>query len=142
MARTTSKPVIERLFAKSYIPSTPEGTNDYEQCWLWKGGINNAGYGLIRINKEEGMALVTRVVKHHHSGVTMNQEVHHTCGNKLCVNPNHLIIGNSKTRQQVRPTGYDHWLMRGEPVVKTCDVCGITTHRLWFTRKHNNCIAK
>lgn len=137
--RTRKQPVIDRLFAKSYIPSTPDGRNDDQQCWIWKGAVNNAGYGMIRVSDEEGMALVTRVVKNHHSGVTMNQEVHHTCGNKLCVNPKHLILGNSKTRQQVRPKGYAHWLMRGEPTTKVCDVCGIETHRLWFTRKHNMC---
>jgi hypothetical protein len=135
-----AKPVIERLFNKTYIPSTPEGTKDDQQCWTWQGGINNAGYGMIRINKEEGMGTVHRIVEQHFRPFNSNLEVQHTCGNKLCVNPNHLTIGTVKSRRQVRPTGYDHWLMReGESLTKTCDVCEKTTHRLWFSRKHKKC---
>ena len=133
------KPVIERIFNRTYIPSTPEGTKDESQCWTWQGAKNNAGYGMIRINKEEGMGTVHRIVENHFRPFNISLEVQHTCGNKLCVNPNHLIIGTVKTRVSIKPSGHDHWLMDGQDVYKTCDICGKTTHRLWFGRKHRRC---
>ena len=138
-----SKPVIERIFNKTYIPITPEGNNDDQQCWIWQGGTNNCGYGMIRINSEEGMGTVHRIVEKHFKPFNNKLEVQHSCYNKLCVNPDHLVIGTSQTRPINKPSGFNHWLMRkGETLMKTCDVCNKETHRLWFTRKHKNCIAK
>jgi hypothetical protein len=141
----TNKPVIERLFNKTYIPTTPEGNNDDQQCWTWQGGTNNAGYGLIRVNQEEGMKTVHRVVKDHYQphNSSTTPEVQHTCGNKLCVNPLHLYVGVPKTRFVYKEKTQTNWLLvakaNNEPVDKTCDVCKKTTHRLWFGRKHKDC---
>ena len=107
------KPVIERLFNKTYIPSTPEGKTDDQQCWIWQGGTNNAGYGLIRVNEEEGMKTVHRVVKDHyqpHNSI-ITPEVQHSCGNKLCVNPLHLYVGVPKTRFVYKEKTQTNWLL-------------------------------
>ena len=135
----TKKPVIERLFAKTKIPKKSDDTNDYTKCWIWCGARLNSGYGVIRVGEEEGMELVHRVVHKHFKPFNHSLEVQHNCGNRLCVNPDHLYIGDIKTRNPTHRKAQKHWLMDGQDVYKTCDVCGIRTHRLWFSRKHGDC---
>ena len=66
-------------------------------CWLWSGQISNSGYGKMMIKDESTnqtrmesapevsyMAFVGEVP----SGMIARQ----TCGNRLCVNPDHLEL--------------------------------------------------
>ena len=63
-------------------------------CWQWTGQISNSGYGRMMIKDGNG---VTRTISAHElsylgfidqlsPGVLVKQ----TCGNRLCVNPQHL----------------------------------------------------
>lgn len=133
-----SKPVIERLFQKVTIPTNKDGTYDHNQCWIWNGATLNSGYGLIRLNEEEGMRLVHRVVQDHYLPFDPKLEVQHNCGNKLCVNPSHLTTGNPSTRYQVYNKPTVHWT-KTRDCYKTCPDCGISTYILWFNRKHKHC---
>ena len=65
------------------------------ECWLWSGNMTKDGYGRVKINGKTHLAhrlsyalnvgeLVDRLV------------IHHKCGNKACVNPNHLAQVTSK----------------------------------------------
>ena len=66
------------------------------ECWIWKASHNRsykqdgkAKYGRFRLGSK-------RVYVHRymyelcHGPIPMNMEVHHTCFNSLCVNPEHL----------------------------------------------------
>lgn len=57
-------------------------------CWNWNRGFSGSGYGLI-------YADIVNVVAHRHyyqvlvGPIPKGMVVHHVCGNKTCVNPEH-----------------------------------------------------
>ena len=56
-----------------------------DDCWLWTGAVQSAGYG------NTGQGLAHRVVyTETHGVIPEGLEVDHLCSNKLCVNPEHL----------------------------------------------------
>jgi len=66
-------------------------------CNVWSGCINNVGYPMINVKGK--MKLVHRVVyEMEHGALLPNDEVHHACENKLCVNPEHLHLGTMPER--------------------------------------------
>jgi hypothetical protein len=90
-------PILERLMRKIYVdPETG--------CWLWGGGLQEDGYGVIsRGKKEEGQALVHRVSFEAFKGnIPEGYEVDHVCHDskkctlkdkcphRRCFNPEHL----------------------------------------------------
>lgn len=50
-----------------------------EGCWIWQGSLNNSGYGQHR-------RWYTRLVGKPKPGMHLD----HLCGNRWCVNPEHL----------------------------------------------------
>ena len=64
-------------------------------CWLWRGQISNSGYGRIMMSGPEGRRMESA---HRASYLTFvgpipeGGLVHQTCGNRLCVNPEHLQL--------------------------------------------------
>jgi len=62
-------------------------------CWFWTGGVNGSGYGSIlhygkaikvhRFSYELSYGLIAETL-----------EAHHKCGNKICVNPEHIQLIN------------------------------------------------
>lgn len=77
----TPRPLEERLFRR--VVKTPT-------CWLWTGSRISSGYGNIGL-PNRGVAYVHRASYELHIGpIPEGHEIHHTCGNKVCVNPAHL----------------------------------------------------
>ena len=85
--------VERRLMAKVY----PEPNSG---CWLWDGGINAQGYGLISVG---GRSISTHRTAYRlfigeipagvgHHGIC----VCHRCDVPACVNPAHLFLGTQK----------------------------------------------
>jgi hypothetical protein len=138
-------PVLERLFKKVHIPVNKDGTNSKKQCWEWQGVVNNAGYGLIRVDEEVGMATVHRVVMVEHNK-KMNYgdkvEVLHNCGNKNCVNPDHLICGDIRDRRalQIKYNNINNeTFFNKEFMNPVCKHCGESTYLPHFKRLHRLC---
>ncbi len=60
------------------------------ECWPWAGATNRKGYGVIRVGKKTWLA--------HRYGYEFfvrplgDEQLHHVCGNRLCVRPEHLEV--------------------------------------------------
>ena len=77
-------------------------------CWVWQGSQHSNGYGWIKV--------FGKVVSAHkysyelHKGPIPNGlKIMHSCDNKLCVNPDHLVPG---THQQNMKDAAKNGLMR------------------------------
>lgn len=126
--------IKDRILKRTKIPK------NHNECWLWCGPVNNAGYGLIR-----GQGGIPKMITVHRGmaqslGMDIeNNEIQHTCLTKNCVNPKHLVYGTAKDR--VHRIIKKHGTYFCEPKVKykTCEHCGKESHVVWFSRQHNEC---
>lgn len=67
---------------------TPQG-----DCMIWQGATHRQGYGMIRVDAK--MQTVHRVVgldKYGNPGDSGTYKFSQTCGNKLCCNPDHIVV--------------------------------------------------
>jgi HNH endonuclease len=86
-----ARPLRERFF--QFIAYEP-----MSGCWLWTGGVNNHGYGLIHPGKDYqttlSMVFAHRVSWEMHRGpIPDGMDVLHKCDTPPCVNPDHLFVG-------------------------------------------------
>ncbi|MCW8955578.1 MAG: HNH endonuclease [Gammaproteobacteria bacterium] len=81
---------LQQLILSNIIKDETSG------CWLWQGQISNSGYGKLMIHDEtnrtktEGAQEVSYMA--FIEPVTRGMIVQHNCNNRLCVNPEHLIL--------------------------------------------------
>jgi hypothetical protein len=65
-----------------------------EGCILWQGKTNSKGFPEIASQSNGNITyhLVHRVIFEHEHNVQLSTDAHikHSCGNKLCINPEHL----------------------------------------------------
>lgn len=94
MSQSTSD-VGERFYDKV----NERGEN---QCWEWQGAVTAGGYGCIRVNGSVEQAHRVSIVLHFEEIESINEIniARHTCDNKTCVNPNHLLTGDAKLNAQ------------------------------------------
>lgn len=67
-------------------------------CILWTGAKNNAGYGQIRFEGRLQVVhkLIYRFQRLGMAKLPKNQFLHHSCGNKTCLNDAHMYITSSR----------------------------------------------
>lgn len=129
-----SIPVYERLMKRTMIPLNKD------DCWLWCGPVNNAGYGMIKEDSslERKMVTVHRVAARE-KGLDITREINHTCMNKICVNPKHLVYGSAQDRTERIIEKYgNEWHIPTERY-KECPHCYQKTYYTWFNRRHKHC---
>jgi len=63
-----------------------------DECWEWLGGASHC-YGMCRWEGrwQKAVRVIWGVV---HGPVGPTHCVFHTCGNTMCVNPAHLVVGS------------------------------------------------
>jgi hypothetical protein len=73
-------------------------------CWLWRGQISNSGYGRLMVRDEHRQTRIESAQQISYiafintpaDGMMARQ----VCGNRLCVNPQHLELFDARTRSQ------------------------------------------
>jgi len=123
----------ERMMLRVKIP------DNKDDCWLWCGPVNNAGYGMIR--GDDGVPKMTTVhrIAGIHKGLDHRKEIQHTCLTKDCVNPDHLVNGDTKSRNKRIQAKHGKYFCKPKVPYRKCKHCKITTHVVWFSRKHSEC---
>lgn len=62
-------------------------------CWEFIGGISGSGYGVISVGYKTYASTHVLAYELENGLVPKGMIVRHTCNNKICCNPQHLIIG-------------------------------------------------
>jgi len=84
------------------VKSTLQDILDYTDldengCMIWRGGKHRQGYAMVRFRKQ--MRTVHSVIAELKYGESPGRyggmRVRRTCENKMCCNPEHIIIGSS-----------------------------------------------
>ena len=100
------RPVRDRLYARVLRTAG---------CWLWQGGVDSSGYGVMSIgsvvDRTQRSELVHRVSWClEHGDIPDGLEVCHDCDTPRCVRPSHLFLGtnldNAKDRAAKRRYQY------------------------------------
>ena len=98
-------------------------------CWNWFGATDTNGYGVITAHPTVKRA--SRASYEHFKGpIPEGMIIRHTCDNKKCINPEHLILGSKRDnmldameRGQFRPTSSftakDILAIRSDPRTQT-----------------------
>lgn len=79
-------PLLERLLLDRYVQVR-------DDCWLWLGRVNHQGYVRVqvRVGDTRPSFYVHRLVAEAYRGDLHGEQIHHTCANRRCLNPEHLI---------------------------------------------------
>lgn len=69
----------------------PDYVINEDGCWLWTGGVNNRGYGSLKVNGKH-MHSHRAMWEQERGPIPGNLTIDHICKIKLCVNPDHMRL--------------------------------------------------
>lgn len=78
-----------------------DGKGD-DDCWLWTGMVDKRGFGKMKVNGEKMSVHRVAFLISNDRGIAPYRRIQHTCGNKLCCNPRHLTLAESKAARRRR----------------------------------------
>lgn len=65
-------------------------------CWVWQGQISNSGYGRTMLRRPDGrVQMVSAQAASYEEFIAVVPQgclVKQSCGNRLCINPQHLEL--------------------------------------------------
>ena len=116
-------------------------------CWVWQGGKNNLGYGMIRDDKKMRTAHRVSYEEHSQTNIPKHLVVMHSCDNPACINPQHLSLGtrSDNTQDMMRkgrgkPYGDG---MTGKKMPTTpCTNCDRSIANTLYSRHLRSCMQK
>jgi len=101
-------PVTERFWARV----TKAGP---DECWLWTGGKNTYGYGILRTESRGRARGAHRYSwELHHGAIPDGMQVLHKCDVRNCVNPAHLFLGSNQQNTADKMAKGRHVVLYGE----------------------------
>lgn len=60
-------------------------------CWIWQARVSSTGCPLLWVHEKDGDLSATRIIYEHEKGaIPEGMRLWHTCGNRRCVNPDHM----------------------------------------------------
>jgi len=68
-------------------------------CWLWDGGVNACGYGILGVFQRSTLAHRFSY-QLHYGDIPAGLNVLHRCDVPCCVNPEHLFLGTQNDNVQ------------------------------------------
>jgi len=126
------------------------GDQDFSECILWAGSVNEDGYGVLTLKLGDAVRSITaqRIIYTLFWGeIPDGLVVDHECRNRLCINPYHLraitnrqniLIGMCVAAQNLRKThcvaghplsGDNVLIVRGGD--RSCRMCAQRRKRAW-----------
>ena len=65
-------------------------------CWQWQSQVSNSGYGRIMLSDEDGHMSMQSAHRASYTAfvgeLPAEKKVVQSCGNRLCINPAHLLL--------------------------------------------------
>jgi hypothetical protein len=108
---------VKKAFEQKFSPEPNTG------CWLWFGNrlTQRGGYGVFthrssKINMQRAHRMSWKL--YIDSNITENDHVLHKCDNVLCVNPEHLFIGDQALNMEDMAYKKQHTFGKHHPMYK------------------------